>query len=83
MQVNIRSMTLIEGVYTRAVAEIDYAGLRLRGLKLELHEGRWELSLPGRRMKTGWQVVYEIVSPMLQDRLRAVLVEEYSRRRAA
>ncbi len=67
----------------RAVAEVDYAGVRLRGLKLQVCNGRYELSLPGRRMKNGWQIIYEILSPMLQDRLRSALIDEYQRRRAA
>lgn len=83
MQVQICSMILIEGTNVRAVAEIEYAGLRLRGLKLEHNQGRFGLTLPGRRMKTGWQVVYEILSPGLKDRLCAAMVEEYHRRRAA
>jgi hypothetical protein len=76
-------MSLFEGTYLKAVAEIDYAGLRLRGLKLEHREGRFTVALPGRRMRGGWQVVYEIMSDTLQERLRSSLVEEYFRRRAA
>ncbi len=83
MQVQICSMSLLEGRCVRAVAELDYAGLRLRGLKLEEREGGLHLSLPGRRLKNGWQVVYEFVSEDLHQRLRRVVVEEYYRRRAA
>lgn len=83
MQVYVCSMALIEGTYIRAVAEVDYAGLRLRGLKLEQRGGRFELQLPGRRLKQGWQIVYEIMSEALQQRLCSLLVEEYHRRRAA
>lgn len=83
MQVQISSMSLLEGRCVRAVAELDYAGLRLRGLKLEERDGSLQLSLPGRRLKNGWQVVYEFVSEDLHRRLRRAVVEEYYRRRTA
>jgi hypothetical protein len=76
-------MHLIERSAVCAVAEIEYAGLRLRGLKLEFRGGKWEVTVPGRRVRAGWQEVYDIVSPSLLDRLRATLLAEYVRRRAA
>lgn len=83
MQVQICSMHLIERSPVCAVAEVEYAGLRLRGLKLEFRGGKWSVTVPGRRVRAGWQDVYDIVSETLQDRLRSEMLAEYVRRRAA
>ncbi|MEW6279923.1 MAG: hypothetical protein AB1758_14940 [Candidatus Eremiobacterota bacterium] len=83
MEFTVRSMTRLEGGKVKAVAEVDYAGLRLRGLKLEEREGRLDLTMPGRRVAGKWQLVFEVQAGELHRRLHEVLTREYQTGRAA
>lgn len=81
MPIKIRRMTAIRNRSpVRAVAEVEYAGLLLRGLKLEGSGGELQLRTPGRKVGGAWQLVYELLSEELTDRLSASLVAEYRRR---
>lgn len=83
MDIKLRSLRKVRNFSNvRAVAEVEYGGLLLRGLKLEEHGGEFRLEGAGRKISGGWQLVYELVSPDLAARLRDRLLEEYHRRAA-
>ena len=65
---SIQIVSVLEGRgLVRAVFEIDYAGLRLRGLKLQRHQDQWRLATPGRKIQDSWQLLYDIRDPVLQS----------------
>ena len=63
-----------------AVAEVEYGGILIRGLKLEERNGDYQLSAAGRKVNGSWQLVYELQSPELATRLKDQVVEAYQRR---
>ncbi len=65
---SIQIVSVIEGRgLVQAVFEVDYAGLRLRGLKLNRGGG---LATPGRKIQGAWQQLYDIRDPALKEALR-------------
>lgn len=46
--------------WIRAVAEVEFQGLQLRGLRLEEHAYGWKLTPPGRRIQGHWQDLFRI-----------------------
>ena len=66
----VTRMEKIQGhPWVRAVAEIEWQGLRLRGLKLEEHPGGWRVSPPGRRIQGSWQSLFSITDRRLEQSL--------------
>ena len=61
----------------RAVAEVEYGGLLIRGLKLEERDGEFHLSAAGRKVNGSWQLVYELRNRDLATRLRDQVVAAY------
>ena len=78
MEVHVKSLKRIQNFsHVRAVAEVEYGGLLLRGLKLEERDGQFHLEAAGRRVNGGWQLVYELRNPELLARLRERVVAAY------
>ncbi len=55
--------------WVRAVAEVEWHGLRLRGLRLEQHPEGWRLTPPGRRIQGAWQSLFSIQDRRLESAL--------------
>ena len=66
MSIQIVSVIAGRGL-VQAVLEVDYAGLRLRGLKLNRCGG---LATPGRKIQGAWQQLYDIRDPALKAALQ-------------
>lgn len=68
--VKITRIERIQGhPWVRAVAEVDWHGVRLRGLKLEEHPQGWRLTPPGRKIQGQWQTLFTIQDPELERKL--------------
>ncbi len=81
MDFKVRSLERIQNFSAvRAVAEVEYGGILIRGLKLEERNGHYELAAAGRKINGSWQLVYELRNPELVNRLRDRLVEAYCHR---
>lgn len=77
MEIKLKKLHRIQNFsHVRAVAEVEYGGLLLRGLKLEERNGEYELTAAGRKVNGGWQLVYEL-RPDLAQRLRDHVLEAY------
>lgn len=62
---SIQIVSVIEGRgLVQAVLEVDYAGLRLRGLKVNSAGG---LAMPGRKIQGAWQQLYDIRDPEVRE----------------
>lgn len=60
--------------YLRALADLSYHGLTLRGLRLEEREKKeLTLGLPGRKIQSRWQIVYEPSNPGTASELLSVM----------
>lgn len=81
----IRNLVRIEGHRTlKAVAELEWDGITLRGLKLEYYEqGGWRISTPSRHMRGRWEQVFQIVDPLVQKRLCERMLAIYESRVAS
>jgi hypothetical protein len=64
--------------YMRALADVEFNKLMLRGLKLE-DRGRGDLTLgfPGRKVQGHWQVVYETHDRSFHSELLQCLKNHY------
>lgn len=72
--IQITRMEAVHGhPWVRAVAEVEFQGLRLRGLKLEEHPEGWKVTPPGRRIQGRWQFLFSIQDPKLEKALLASL----------
>lgn len=68
--VQVKRVQKIHGhPWVRALVEVDWHGLRLRGLKLEQHAEGWRLSPPGRRVDGHWQSLFSIQDRRLEQAL--------------
>lgn len=68
--VQVRRVQKIHGhPWVRALVEVDWHGLRLRGLKLEEHAEGWRLCPPGRRIGGQWQSLFSIEDRQLERAL--------------
>lgn len=66
-----------------ACADVTYAGLTLRGLKLERSQaGSYRLGTPGRKIGGQWQVVVEVMDPSVEEQLTGLLSRRYRERAA-
>ncbi|MBX3167664.1 MAG: hypothetical protein KF760_09635 [Candidatus Eremiobacteraeota bacterium] len=66
----VRKMEKISGhPWVRAVAEVDWYGIRLRGIRLEQHADGWRISPPGRRIQGMWQSLFSIQDRRLEQQL--------------
>lgn len=66
----VRKMEKISGhPWVRAVAEVDWHGVRLRGVRLEQHAEGWRISPPGRRVQGVWQSLFSIQDRRLEQQL--------------
>ena len=64
---SIQIVSVLEGRgLVRAVFEVDYAGLRLRGLKLQ---SSGALGMPSRKIQDRWQQLYDVRDPQLREEL--------------
>lgn len=69
--VSITHFRIVENhPYLRALADLRFGGIQLRGLRLE-EKSRGELTLgfPGRKIQGYWQVLYETQCPRLQQQI--------------
>ncbi|MFN8609606.1 MAG: hypothetical protein U0931_18850 [Vulcanimicrobiota bacterium] len=67
---SVTSMHKIVGhPWVRAVAEVDWQGIRLRGIRLEQHREGWRLAPPGRRVQGIWQDLFSIQDRRLEQQL--------------
>ena len=53
--------------WVRAVVEVEWSGLILKGLKLEEHPQGWRLSPPGRKVAGGWQQIFRFLDARLEQ----------------
>ncbi len=68
--VSVRKMEKISGhPWVRAVAEVDWHGVRLRGIRLEQHAEGWRIAPPGRRIQGQWQNLFSIQDRRLEKEL--------------
>ena len=65
-----------------ACADVSYAGLVLRGLKLERRAGKLQIGCPGRKVGDEWQVLVQFEDRTLKDQLLHVLIERLRERAA-
>lgn len=80
MDFKVKSLERIRNYSTvRAVAEVEFDGLLIRGLKLEERNGEYQLSAAGRKINGSWQLVYELRNPELAARLRDRVLDAYHR----
>ena len=60
-----------------ACADVAYAGVTLRGLRLERTQREFRLSTPGRKVRGRWQRMVDIDDPLVREQLTDVLVARY------
>lgn len=66
------------GRSVRAVVEVEYAGILLRGLKLIYTQGHFSLSEAKHRTSTNWQRAYDILHPAVRERILYVVLRAYN-----
>ena len=84
-QISVTQFRLVKNhPYLRALADLNFSGLQLRGLRLE-QESNGELSLgfPGRKMQGHWQVLYEPEDHLIHNTLLECMTCHYQENRAA
>lgn len=78
MEFRVKRLQRIQNFsHVKAVAEVEYGGLLIRGLKLEERDGEFHLEAAGRKVNGGWQLVYELRNPELAARLRDHVLSAY------
>lgn len=64
--------------YLRALADLQVAGLMIRGIKLEQnHKGQFCLGYPGRKVQGSWQIVCQVENERTKLRLLTELSGRY------
>ncbi len=80
---SIRNFHRIQHPSVLACADIAYAGLTLRGLKLVRNrQGEFLLGTPGRKIDGRWQVLIQIEDRTMEEQLVDLLLERYQERAA-
>jgi len=69
--------------YLKAIANVKWNGLHLRGLRLVEGHGKLGLGFPGRKIQGQWQVVYETSDRSAKNRLLQQLTDHYRAQVAA
>lgn len=65
--------------YVRALASLNYFGLKLRGLRLEQsRNGELTLGFPGRKIQGHWQIVYQAEEPEVLESLKSQVISHYN-----
>ena len=80
---SVRHFKRIKHPTVLACADIAYAGLTLRGMKLVRdRRGDFRLGTPGRKIDGDWQVLIEVEDPLMEEQLVDILLERYQERAA-
>lgn len=65
----------------KAVADVEYGGIILRGLKLIESKDGFTLDTASRKINNSWQKVYEFASPILRGSILCAIIASYRRQR--
>ncbi len=84
-QISVTQFRLVKNhPYLRALADLNFSGLQLRGLRLEQDsKGQLTLGFPGRKIQGHWQVLYEPEDQKIHATLLNCMTGHYQENRAA
>lgn len=77
MEPKVLALKEINSGLVKAVADIEYGGIILRGLKLIEGESGYSLDTASRKINNSWQKVYELTSPILRGNILCALIASY------
>ena len=77
MEPKVLALKEINSGIIRAVADIEYGGIILRGLKLIEGKDGFTLDTASRKINNSWQKVYELTSPILRGNILCAIIASY------